>query len=152
MKFFHHWVITGIQWMVQWWMVRVHYGFKDLGKHVHSCYQKSYFKKLHITNRMLCLELNYSLSFITIFAFCCWPIIVCCFLVTSCRLVGWHTPPIGCVWMNIVQTLWQQYKLPNPGKDILWTKENVVHPLSSEGVLLSKRNKVSVTPWFCHLH
>jgi hypothetical protein len=94
MKFFHHRVIIGIQWMmVQWRVVRVHSSFKDLGKHVHSRYRKSYFKKFHITNRTLCLELNNSLSLITIFAFCCWPVFVCCFLVTSFRLVGGHGIP-----------------------------------------------------------
>ncbi len=108
MKFFHHWVITSIQWMVQRWVVWVHFGFKDLGKHVHSCYKNLISKKfiLQIGHFVLSLtSLSLSLSLITIFAFCCWPVIVCCFLVTSCHLV-WggegHTHPIGCVRMNIV--------------------------------------------------
>jgi hypothetical protein len=60
-----------------------------LGKHVHSCYKNLISKKfiLQIGHFVLSLT-SLSLSLITIFAFCCWRVIVCCFLVTSCRLVG----------------------------------------------------------------
>jgi hypothetical protein len=121
-------------------------------------------KKIHITNRMLCLELNYththththslSLSHHTIFAFCCWHVIVCCFLVTSCRLVGGHTPlpPSDVFGWTLSKPFDNNSNCQTQGRTSFGPRRMLSVPCPLKVYSLVREIRCVSHPWSCHLH